>query len=231
MTCGKESTEVKLADAARCWRQRSSWGRRKAYSDMRAALMMPDQKKAQFEKLITAGGGQVVQEKTARSLLHHDDNGDTNAPEVTHVFTESAYIRKEKVDYYGLAVRGVPVLNHLFLYDLLTLPYESPSLTNHMLDEAKPHWAAQLTVAEEFLNSCFNGSLDGVRSALLSGVNVNTRDAWDSERASSSGVYSAFVIGMTGLMWAVLRKHNSVVELLLGSPRIDINAKNRNDQT
>ena len=127
-----------------------------------------------------------------------------------------------KVNFCDLARRGIPVLNHLFLYDLLTST--SPPLTKHMLDEAKPHW-----LAEEFLSSCFNGNLEGVRSALQSGVNVNTRDTWDSARGRSPGIhdiYPAFVTGKTGLMWAMLRKHNSVVELLLRTPGIDINATN-----
>ena len=262
---GEENTEVKLAAAARKWRRESSvWAGEKVFSDIKAILLMPEQKKIQFEKLITAGGGQVIQAKAAIHLLHFDEDGDdTNAPEVTHIFTEStqtltegvdlprevktsrrtprvSYVevpdtnaRKEKVNFFGLARRGIPVLNHLFLYDLLTST--SPPLTKHMLDEAKPHWLAYLTLAEEFLDSCFNGNLEGVRSALQSGVNVNTRDTWDSARGRSPGIhhiYPAFVTGKTGLMWAMLRKHNSVVELLLRTPGIDINATNhKEDQT
>ena len=135
------------------------------------------------------------------------------------MFTESAYIRKEKVDYYGLAMRKIPVLNPLFLYDLLTSPFKTSEMleregTNHMLEEAKPHWEAHLNVAELFLNSCFNGNLEGVRAALQRGVDVNSRDNWDSERANSSGIYPAYATGKTGLMWAVMRKHNTVVDLL-----------------
>ena len=223
----EENTEMKLAAAARHWREnlRIFRDNRKAFSDMKAMLVMPDEKKSHFEELITAGGGQVVH---SRGLLHHDHD-DTDASEVTHVFSESAYIRNEKVDYYGLAMRRIPVLNPLFLYDLLTHPFKSMTsrrahLTNHMLEEAKPHWMAHLNVAEEFLNSCFNGNLEGVQSALQSGVDVNSRDNWDSERANSSGIYPAYATGKTGLMWAVMRKHNTVVDLLLRTPGININA-------
>ena len=167
----------------------------------------------------------------SRPRVSYVEVPDTNA---FNMSTDSAHIRKEKVNFFGLARRGIPVLKRSFLYDLLTSS-TSPPLTKHMLDEAKPHWLAYLTLAEEFLNSCFNGNLEGVRSALQSGVDVNTRDTWDSERGRSPGIhhiYPAFVTGKTGLMWAMLRKHNSVVELLLGTPGIDINAtNNKADQT
>ena len=63
-----------------------------------------------------------------------------------------------------------------------------------------------------------------MRDALQRGVDVNSRDNWDSERANSSGIYPAYATGKTGLMWAVMRKHNTVVELLLRTSGIDINA-------
>ena len=54
---------------------------------------------------------------------------------------------------------------------------------------------------------CKKGDLEGVKAALQSGANVNTRDGR----------------GVTGLIWAVRKNHNSVVELLLSSPNIDVN--------
>ena len=56
---------------------------------------------------------------------------------------------------------------------------------------------------------CKKGDLEGVKGALQSGVDVNTK----SEN------------GETGLMWAVDENHNSVVELLLNTPNIDVNLK------
>ena len=82
---GKENTAVQLADAARNWRQKSSYVSKflsgKAFSAMKAILVMPDERKVEFEKLISAGGGQVVQAKAAGHLLHHHDD-DSNAPDV-----------------------------------------------------------------------------------------------------------------------------------------------------
>ena len=86
------------------------------------------------------------------------------------------------------------------------------------------------SMAEEFLNACFEGNVEGVRAALQSGVDVNTRDSYDSERARLSGVSQYLAKGKTGLMWAVMRKHNSVVELLLSIPEIDINAEDSKPQ-
>jgi len=51
--------------------------------------------------------------------------------------------------------------------------------------------------------------LEGVKAALKSGTDVNTK-----------GEY-----GWTGLMWAVIYNHNSVVALLLNTPNIDVNQK------
>ena len=56
---------------------------------------------------------------------------------------------------------------------------------------------------------CFKGDLEGVKAALQSGADVNTRDE----------------AGETGLMQATAGNHNSVVELLLNTPNIDVNLK------
>ena len=56
---------------------------------------------------------------------------------------------------------------------------------------------------------CGKGDLEGVKAALQSGADVNSKDE----------------NGETGLMWAVCFEHNSVVELLLNTPNIDVNWK------
>merc|ERR550525_2331632 len=104
-----------------------------ALSGVKVILVMPDQKKGSFERLIAAGGGQVVGGRAPY----------TNAPELTHMLSESKYLCKEKADYSGLAMRGVPVLKPLFLNDFLTSEKKNASIDNymmHMLEEAKPHW-------------------------------------------------------------------------------------------
>ena len=53
--------------------------------------------------------------------------------------------------------------------------------------------------------------LDGVKTALKKGANVNTK-----------GQY-----GWTGLMEAARNNHNSVVGLLLKTPNIDVNLKDK----
>ena len=52
---------------------------------------------------------------------------------------------------------------------------------------------------------CKDGDLERVKAALKSGTHVNTKDEY----------------GQTGLTWAVSKKHNSVVALLLNIPNID----------
>ena len=56
---------------------------------------------------------------------------------------------------------------------------------------------------------CKEGDLEGVKAALQSGADVNTKNEHSQ----------------TGLLLAVLNKHNSVVELLLSRPNIDVNWK------
>ena len=56
---------------------------------------------------------------------------------------------------------------------------------------------------------CYDGKLDEVRSALARGEDVNDKNSW----------------GSTALMWAVRKKHNSIVKLLLDQPGVKINEK------
>ena len=56
---------------------------------------------------------------------------------------------------------------------------------------------------------CKKGHLEGVKAALQSGADVNTKGEF----------------GQTGLMWAVIYNHNSVVALLLNIPNIDVTQK------
>ena len=62
---------------------------------------------------------------------------------------------------------------------------------------------------------CWQGDLERVRAALGRGEGVN----------SVSGG------GWTGLMYAVRNKHNSLVQLLLQQPGIDVNCRDRWGQT
>ena len=62
---------------------------------------------------------------------------------------------------------------------------------------------------------CDDGKLDKVRSALARGKDVNDKDSF----------------GRTALMRAVIRRHNSIVKLLLDQPGIKINEKNNHGAT
>ena len=62
---------------------------------------------------------------------------------------------------------------------------------------------------------CQEGKLAEVRAALARGEDVNSKDS----------------IGWTALMCAVLKKHNSIVKLLLDQPAVDVNVKDKWGQT
>ena len=64
---------------------------------------------------------------------------------------------------------------------------------------------------------CRHGDLEGVKAALQRGIDVNTKGEY--------GAYGEYGLQWTGLMWAVTENHNSVVELLLKTPNIDVNQK------
>ena len=58
---------------------------------------------------------------------------------------------------------------------------------------------------------CEEGDLEGVKAALQRGEDVNSKDDYE--------------YGWTGLLWAVINNHISVVALLLSTPNIDVNLK------
>ena len=58
-----------------------------------------------------------------------------------------------------------------------------------------------------FWRLCRDGDIEGVQAAIDNRANVNEED--DS--------------GWTGLMWALGKRHNNVVQLLLNHPQIDVN--------
>ena len=61
---------------------------------------------------------------------------------------------------------------------------------------------------------CEEGNLEEVRAALARGEDVNSSDG-----------------DMTGLMLALHRGHNSVVELLLSQPSLDVNSSDSGGST
>ena len=67
----------------------------------------------------------------------------------------------------------------------------------------------------DFVKLCKDGRLEEVRAALAMGQDVNSRDGHNH----------------TGLMLALYRGHNSVVELLLSQPSLDVNTSNSGGNT
>ena len=64
---------------------------------------------------------------------------------------------------------------------------------------------------QRFLDLCYRG-VQGVQAAIDNGADVNEEDPWGGGNT-----------GRTGLMWALCKRQNNVVQLLLNHPQIDIN--------
>ena len=76
---------------------------------------------------------------------------------------------------------------------------------------AKVEMSETRTVSEVFLDACRNGDEARVNLAIKLGVDVNTGDGE----------------GRTGLMWAIWREQETIVDILLAHRDIDINATTR----
>ena len=68
--------------------------------------------------------------------------------------------------------------------------------------------AEENNAGEEYIELCRNGDLEGVKAALLAGVDVNTRERGGYER--------------TGLVLALLNNHNNVVQHLLNTEDLNV---------
>ena len=73
--------------------------------------------------------------------------------------------------------------------------------------------SGEKSLNELFLEACEDGEEAKVNAAIVLGVDVNTKDATS---------------GWTGLMWAISYRHESIVDILLAHPDIDINGKTNN---
>ena len=73
--------------------------------------------------------------------------------------------------------------------------------------------ATEKTLGELFLDAYMKGEEAKVNSAIVLGVDVNTKDA---------------TYGQTGLLLAIGYKHENIVDILLARPDIDINGKDNN---
>ena len=60
---------------------------------------------------------------------------------------------------------------------------------------------------QRFVRLCKDGDIEGVQAAIDNGADVNKEDS----------------LGETGLMCALIKSHNNVVQVLLNHPQIDIN--------
>jgi len=106
--------------------------------------------------------------------------------------------------HHALGGNGNKVWNREALKLLLYVPNIN---VNNLTDIGETYF---LKLSMSLVEFCENGDLEGVKTALERGVDVNARGkkCW------------------TGLMEAVFNNHNSVVELLLKTPHIDVNFKN-----
>ena len=71
---------------------------------------------------------------------------------------------------------------------------------------------------DPFIKSCYDGDLEGVRTALKNGADVNSKD-WTGIIFSS---FLYFLLGRNGLAWAWLNKHTAVADLLMAQEGLGV---------
>ena len=82
------------------------------------------------------------------------------------------------------------------------------TLSNHTTSWLE--MSGEKSLNELFLEACEDGEEAKVNAAIVLGVDINTKDATS---------------GWTGLMWAIAYRHESIVDILLAHPAIDIKGR------
>jgi len=119
----KSTLDWKLATAARKWRLEEGG----AFDGMKFILNMTESKLGAFQRLIQAGGGELLNVQSPFTACQG----------ATHLLSEPKLAAG--MDFNSLASKEVPVLKPIYVNDFLTSD-KPPSLDDFLIEDFKPHW-------------------------------------------------------------------------------------------
>eukprot|EP00096_Caligus_rogercresseyi_P004819 TRINITY_DN19347_c0_g1_i1.p1 TRINITY_DN19347_c0_g1~~TRINITY_DN19347_c0_g1_i1.p1 ORF type:complete len:376 (-),score=114.04 TRINITY_DN19347_c0_g1_i1:171-1178(-) len=121
--------EEQLAKASYKWRLRlrESPRQKGSFTGIVAIIHTTPKRREAFQRLIEFGGGSVL----SLSPPYSDPRN------ATHVFAEPSKVPKSRIDYEGLASKGIAVLEPIFINEYL-IQDPPPPVENYLIPEFKP---------------------------------------------------------------------------------------------
>ena len=125
--------EMKLAKASHRLRVKREKGLDPIFSGIKAIIHTNEQRKSSFKKLLELGGGKII------DSLHNVKPPYSDPKDATHCIAEPNKLPKQSIDYVALALKGVAVVNPVYINEFLAND-PPPNVENHLIEDFKPHW-------------------------------------------------------------------------------------------
>ena len=125
--------EKKLAKASHRLRVKREKGLDSVFSGIKAIIHTSEQRKASFKKLLELGGGKIIDSSLKVKPPYSDPK------DATHCIAEPNKLPKQSIDYEALAMKGVAVVNPVYINEFLAND-PPPSAENHLIEDFKPFW-------------------------------------------------------------------------------------------
>ena len=125
--------ERKLAKASHRLRVKREKGLDSVFSGIKAIIHTSEQRKASFKKLLELGGGKIIDSSLKVKPPYSDPK------DATHCIAEPNKLPKQSIDYEALAMKGVAVVNPVYINEFLAND-PPPSAENHLIEDFKPFW-------------------------------------------------------------------------------------------
>lgn len=125
--------EKKLAKASHRLRVKREKGLESVFSGIKAIIHTSEQRKMSFKKLLELGGGKVLDSNKIKAPY-------SDPKDATHCIAEPNKLPKQSIDYEALAMKGVAVVNPVYINEFLAND-PPPSAENHLIEDFKQHWS------------------------------------------------------------------------------------------
>ena len=125
--------EMKLAKASHRLRVKREKGLDPIFSGIKAIIHTSEQRKASFKKLLELGGGKIIDNLQNVKPPYSDPK------DATHCIAEPNKLPKQSIDYVALALKGVAVVNPVYINEFLAND-PPPNVDTHLIENFKPHW-------------------------------------------------------------------------------------------